>query len=142
MVKCDHRRTLINFGTIIVAFAFCQCCQGQSLDCIAEMTVPRYSLSSRRSTRGGDVAATVSIGVDGRPSSIDLRSDDTNLAEEVQVFLSRHTTYASNCAGKKVELMFTFRLEGEAEINPPVWVRFRPPNHFIIVSRPRLPIVH
>ena len=114
----------------------------QNLECVKELEVPRYNLSSRRSFTGGTVTAIVSIGRGGLVSQIDTGTADRNLAEEVRTYLTTAATYSETCEGKKVEITFTFKLEGEPEFTPPVFVRFRPPNHFIIISRPRKPIVN
>jgi hypothetical protein len=109
------------------------------LGCIKEMSVPYYSHVARRSTKGGTVRAVVTIGPSGKAAKIDTDTADPNLAEEVRIFLSEATTYNEGCADKQVELVFTFRLEGDAEWTPPVFVKFAPPNHFIIISRPKKP---
>lgn len=113
----------------------------QTLDCIVELLVPRYNLSSRRSSNGGTVAATVLIGPTGKAASVDTKADDENLASEVRGYLMRETTYSASCAGQTVTVKFTYVLEGPEQLDPPVFVRFRPPNHFIITSRPQKPIV-
>jgi hypothetical protein len=87
--------------------------QAQSLECVSELMVPRYNLSSRRSTTGGSVLAIVTVGTGGHAAKIDLDAADPDLAAEVRVFLTGSTKYAENCAGKKVEMRFTFRLEGD-----------------------------
>jgi hypothetical protein len=117
------------------------CLRAQGLDCISELRIPHYSLSSRRSTVGGTVVAKVLIGPEGRPSKIAFDPGDPNLIDEVRVYLNGATKYSPTCAGKEVEIRFTFKLEGEAEYTPPVFVYFRAPNHFIIVSTPQKPLL-
>jgi hypothetical protein len=134
--------TAMNYRRVLELLLFAGLATGQSLDCIADMTVPRYNLSSRRSITGGDVTATVTVGAEGHAAKIDLVATDPNLAEEVRLYLTNETKYSNLCQGKKIEVKFTFQLEGEPEWAPPVWVRFRPPNHFVIVSRPQKPIVN
>ena len=112
------------------------------LGCIKDLMVPRYNLYARRSATGGTVKAIVTIGSSTKPAKIELQATDQDLAEEVRAYLTRETTYSEACEGKLVELLFTFRLEGEAEWDPPVFVRFQPPNHFIIISRPKKPNIN
>jgi hypothetical protein len=112
------------------------------MDCVKELMVPRYNLSSRRSATGGTVSVSVLVGSDGRPAKIDAIASDSNLAEEVRAYLLHETTYSEACAGKVIDFKFTFELKGEPEWDPPVFVKFRPPNHFIIVSRPRKPNIN
>ena len=114
----------------------------QNIDCIVELMVPRYNLSSRRAVGGGTVVARILIADDGRPSKIDIESADNNLADEVRAYLTNSTKYAASCAQKQIEIKFTYRLEGAPEYNPLVFVQFRPPNHFVITSRPLKPQVN
>jgi len=81
----------------------------------------------------------VTVGPSGKAKEVDTGDADPNLAEEVRIFLKGATTFAEACTEQKVEVFFTFRLEGEPEWTPPVWVKFQPPNHFIIISRPKKP---
>jgi hypothetical protein len=104
--------------------------------------VPGYTHVARRSEKGGDVRAVVGVGKSGKAGNIETVAADPNLAEEVLNYLTYATTYDEACVGKKVEILFTFRLEGEAEWTPPVKVRFQPPNHFVIRSRPRRPNIN
>jgi len=102
------------------------------------MQIPPYSSTARRSTVGGDVKAVIRIGVSGKIDKLSVTSTDSNLVEAVEPILRNRTTYSESCAGKEFELLFTFRLEGKPEANPPETVRFQPPNHFIITSRPKI----
>ena len=111
----------------------------QNLACLKELMVPRYNLTARRSRSGGTVSVAVLIGEHGRPSRIDAVASNSDLADEVRFYLSNGTTYSEGCDGKVIDLQFTFELTGEPEWDPPVFVKFRPPNHFIIMSRPRKP---
>ena len=88
------------------------------------------------------MVASVLLGKDGRAARIDTITSDSNLGEEVRFYLSHGTTYSPDCEGKTIDLKFTFELEGEPEWDPPVFVKFRPPNHFIITSRPRKPNIN
>ncbi len=69
-------------------------------------------------------------------------TSDPDLAQEVRGYLTHETTYDKACKGKRVEFVFTFRLEGTPEYTPLVWVKFQPPNRFVIVSRPQKAIAN
>jgi hypothetical protein len=112
------------------------------LACIKELGIPSYSHTARRAPEGGTVRAVVKIGPLGRAAKIETNGANPDLAEEVRNFLSEATTYKEGCANKRVELIFTFQLEGDPEWTPQVFVRFAPPNHFTIVSRPKKPNVN
>lgn len=101
--------------------------------------VPSYTSVARRSPAGGTVKAVVTIGPTGSAGKVDVGESDANLGEEVRNFLTRETAYSQKCFGKRVVLFFTFRLEGNPEPNPPVFVRFEPPNRFMIISRLQSP---
>ena len=88
------------------------------MGCIKEMMVPTYTNVARRSAKGGEVRAGVTIGWQGVVNEISTGKADENLAQEVRNFLSTSTTYGPRCQGKKVALVFAFSLEGEAEPNP------------------------
>jgi hypothetical protein len=100
------------------------------------------SEADRLKSTQGSVRAIVTIGNDGKTERVDAITPDTNLAEEVRGYLIRHAEFDGTCAGKRVELIFTFKQDGEPEYTPPVWVKFRPPNHFIIITRPKEPEIN
>jgi hypothetical protein len=113
----------------------------EGMNCVKDMMVPTYTYIARRSPSGGDVQAVIKLGPDGKPE-VETKSADADLALEVRRFLTHQATFNPVCHGKSIEMTFTFRLEGAPEAIPPVWVRFQPPNHFVIVSRPRAPDIH
>jgi hypothetical protein len=123
----------IVFATFLVA---------QNIECVSELTLPQYSMVARQSSGGGTVSAAIVIGAGGRPEHIDFEGGDSDLANEVRIYLTHATTYLKGCAGKTVNLKFTFELKGDPELYPHVFVKFRPPNHFIIISRPQKPIIN
>jgi hypothetical protein len=108
--------------------------------CIKELQVPMYTSVARRSPAGGTVRARITIGNSGKAEALSLDSKDPDLKQEVKLFLGP-ASFMANCAGRQVLLLFTFRLEGEPEPNPPVFVWFRGPNEFVIVSAPRSPAI-
>lgn len=130
-------------GGLLFSMLFCPgkvTAQDRGLNCIKELMIPGYNLSSRRSASGGTITATVTLGKAGKISEIETAPSNPDLADEVRAYL-RSSTYSDDCVGRQVEIKFTFLLEGEPEASPPVFVRFRPPNHFLIVSRPRRTMV-
>jgi hypothetical protein len=106
------------------------------LACIKEIELPTYSYVARRSA-GGTVKAIVAIGNHGHAASIDIPNADKDLAEEVRTTLELGTTYSDSCRGERVEIVFTFILQGEPAEYPRTWIKFEPPNHFTITSEPR-----
>ena len=113
--------------------------EGTLVDCVTDMMIPAYGHVARRSKTGGSVRAVVTVGSSGAAEAIHITSVDEDLADEVRAYLKNATTYNPGCGGKQVNLLFTFELSGEPQHDPPVWVRFLPPNRFIIMSRPHRP---
>jgi hypothetical protein len=109
------------------------------LECIQGIELPRYSFIARRTPSGGTVRAVVKVGNDGKAASIRTPGADDNLAEEVRDTLTDGTSYVQSCKGLEFEIVFTFRLEGEATPRPLVWIKFESPNHFTIISEPKQP---
>ena len=114
-------------------------CAAADLGCIKDIELPRYSFLARRSPQGGTVRAIVRIGENGKAEGISTPSADENLASEVRNVLMDETSYQTSCRGKSVELLFTFRIEGEPATYPFMTYHFEPPNHFTIVSEPKKP---
>ncbi len=135
------RTSLARFvlATAMVAGWPCLAQQDANLECVEELGVPRYTYMARRSPNGGEVSAVVTIGPAGTAVSVETRSESPHLAEEVRSFLQNATKFKKGCESQKVRLRFTFQMQGEPEWQPIVFVKFRPPNHFIIVSSPLRP---
>jgi hypothetical protein len=106
-----------------------------NLSCINEIELPRFATSVRVPT-GGHVLAAIRLGPDGQVDSVSLSSSEPDLLAEVEYHLRKKTVYRPDCRGKEVRLEFTFRVEGAPSVNPYSIVRFRPPNHFVIVTQP------
>lgn len=113
----------------------------QGVACIEEMEIPRYSYVARLALKTGTVHALVKIGEGGRLSDVILDAPDPRLADEVRGWIKHTARFRPSCAGREVRLLFTFRLEGEPTHYTFAIVRFRPPNHFIIISQPLLSII-
>jgi hypothetical protein len=113
----------------------------QGVGCVEEIEIPRYSAVARLALKTGTVRALIKIGKEGRLGDVTLDAPDPRLADEVRGWVKHTGRFLPSCAGREVTLLFTFRLEGEATHYPFAIVRFRPPNHFIIISQPRLPVI-
>jgi len=108
------------------------------LSCIEELAVPKYS-GAARGVLGGTVVATVKVGEAGRARSVKFHSPNQALLTGLYEDLIDRTTYSPQCSGRTVEIVFTLRLEGEEAEEAETIVRFKPPNHFIFISRPAMP---
>lgn len=139
-------KLLLRFASIILLL----CCstpaargadKWQGVGCVEEIEIPRYSAVARRAINPGTVRALIKIGKEGRLGDVTLEAPDPNLADEVRGWVKHTGRFRPSCVGRQVTLLFTFRLEGEATHHTFAIVRFRPPNHFIIISQPTLPII-
>jgi hypothetical protein len=131
--------TVLSVCVSVSRAAHAEDCEG--ISCIEEIEIPRYSAVARLALRTGTVQTRVKIGKKGRPVEIILESPDPKLADEVRGWLKHTGRFRAVCQGREIHLLFTFRLEGEPTPNPFAIIRFRPPNHFIIISQPMLPVI-
>jgi hypothetical protein len=88
----------------------------------------------------GKVDATAKLGPLGKPTGFHIRSDIKVLANEVEFLLKYATTYAAACSGEKLGFVFVYRVEGEPLPDVVGKVFLQPPNRFVIVARPFIPI--
>ena len=123
---------LVTAGFALVAPAYGQ------LECITQIELPSYSFVARMSL-GGDVTAFVRVGPRGKVASIRMPGADQSLDREVEATLREDTLYDSHCSGRQIEVVFTFRLEGDFVDDPHTRIEFAPPNHFILISQPHRP---
>lgn len=110
-----------------------------NLHCLLELELPRFAAAPI--VREGTVEAVVAIGWKGEPTDIEYQASHRLLQLEVSAHLRQLAKYDPQCAGKEVKLRFTFKLEGEETHYPYPITRFRPPNHFIIITQPPKPII-
>jgi hypothetical protein len=132
--------TLMDNATLCLLFSAAACSGASAsagLECVKALELPRYSFIARRAPQGGTVRAVVKLGASGGPTAILTPGADANLAAEVREALTEETRYLDSCRGKELELVFTFRLEGEAREYPETRVEFQTPNQFIITSQPK-----
>lgn len=130
-------RLLISF--FLLAFsAPAQQQEEQNLHCLLELELPRFS-TAFAVPQGGTVEASVAIGWKGEATDIEYKASNRTLQLEVSAYLRQKAKYDPQCVGKEVKLRFTFKVEGEETHYPCPTTRFRPPNHFIIITQPPKP---
>ena len=67
---------------------------------------------------------------------IEIHGPDSLLEKEVKLYLSI-AEFSPKCSGKQVKLQYTFQLSGMAnESMPAPSIIFKPPNHFVLETRP------
>lgn len=110
------------------------CASAAEISCVKELELPRFATAGR-SPRGGTVVALVELGGVSPRISVSSRPKDKSLEEEVRYHLRERGKYDMGCKGK-VELRFTFAVEGDPSYSPFPRVFFKPPNAFIIITQP------
>ena len=105
------------------------------LGCVGALELPTRSILSSRAVTSGTVIVTVQVGIDGKAAQIDMLGESAALKGEVQVAMTL-STFLPKCAGKKLELVFAFKLEDPpSESILPPGVRYMPPNRFELIVR-------
>jgi len=105
------------------------------LGCVGALELPTRSILSARAVTSGTVIVTVQVGIDGKAAQIDMLGESAALKGEVQVAMTL-STFLPKCAGKKLELVFAFKLEDPpSESILPPGVRYMPPNRFELIVR-------
>lgn len=110
-----------------------------NVQCLSEVEIPRFSALAAGARKFGTVTARMTVGKGGVPANVDAEGPDQRLIEEVRVYVTESARFLSECEGQQVILKFTFQLEGEPRDYPFAITRFRPPNHFVIISQPGTP---
>jgi hypothetical protein len=113
-----------------------------NMQCVTEIEVPRYSWVARGAIHDtGTVTIDLRIGRSGAMEDIQTKGPDQRLIKEVTSFLEAGAKFSPSCEGKRVQMLFTFRMEGEPTHYPFTRFTFRPPNHFIVTSQRTFPTV-
>src|SRR5258708_19165211 len=114
---------LVAFGGLI--------CLGGDLDCIDEMTLPRYDSHVSR-IPGLTINITVHIGPNGRAKSIKCeypkqtfpKETKSYLLDVMKQYLVDKTRYSTFCEGRTVSLVMSYSEEGPPSDNHNYFVRF------------------
>jgi hypothetical protein len=59
------------------------------------------------------------------------------LAQYVRSYLAASARLDAGCVEARIELLFAFRIEGEAQATPGYRIEFEPPNRFTVISHPQ-----
>jgi hypothetical protein len=113
-----------------------------NIACVERLEIPTYPALAEQARITGTVIATVVLGFGSSVASISSASDHGKahplLIGGVEKSL-RASKFANACAGKQVELIFNFVLEGTpVGSHPPQTISFAYPNQFWIATPPLL----
>jgi hypothetical protein len=84
------------------------------------------------------VVALITAGPLGRVSRIDVSGGATGTRANLKAHLEHAVEVEPACAGRTLELVFTFRIGGIVSRRPRTEVFFQGPNHFIIQKEPQM----
>ena len=105
------------------------------LSCVTSLKLPTHGFLAARAGTSGVVTAKIHIGDAGRVAELRFVSDNRYLQGEVQVAIEL-STFAAQCDGRVLELVFSFTLEDPpADTIIPPAVQFLPPNRFALIFR-------
>jgi hypothetical protein len=113
-----------------------------NIACVERLEIPTYPALAEQARITGAVIAEVVLGPGASVASISSASDHGKahpiLLDTVEKSL-RASKFAKACAGKQVELVFNFVIEGTpVGSHPPQTVSFGYPNQFRIATPPLL----
>ena len=109
--------------------------------CADRLVLPRFSSASRVAGSGGPVTARFTIDEKGTAVRVEMAGGAEEHRSEIAIYLGE-SRFSRRCAGRRLELRFTFVESGGALLYPVSWVEFESPNHFLIWTRPLKPIIH
>jgi hypothetical protein len=112
-----------------------------TLDCVVELGLPTFSKPLAYHLPA--VAhISVTVGRNGAAPSIVLDPANTPLRPELLDSFGPQSRYANSCAGKTLDFVVRYLVQG-SPTQIPVWaVRFRPPSEIVIISHPLTPIIN
>lgn len=104
--------------------------------CVQELKVPRFGLAAFSAGSSQEpVVSIAEIGSGGRLTRVQFRNGNRDHREEIEYYL-RMSTFNPSCAGRRVQILFSFRIEGPEMAHHVSWIEFKPPNHFVIYTNP------
>lgn len=107
-------------------------------DCAVRIQLPEYPPVARQARLTGTAVATVTISSD---SAVRIRLEGVPpiLKRAVEASL-RKSEFSDSCKDTTFSIRYTFRVEGEQAERPKTSIIFQPPNEFIVVSPPSVPM--
>ncbi len=109
--------------------------------CVIDLKVPRFGPGAYADGETDvPIVSLIEIGQGGRLTTVKFRGGKRGHRSEIERFL-RSSTFSSSCAGRHVEIQFSYRIEGPTGQYHTLWIEFKPPNHFVIFTNPRAAII-
>jgi hypothetical protein len=134
------------FGVLLAPCGSCMLAAEQKAStslspCVQDLKIPKFGPGARAAGDSAQpVISIVEIGANGSPAKIEFRNGDQRHRHEIEWYL-RDSSFSSACAGKRIEIRFSFRIEGPRANYHTLRIEFKPPNHFLIFTNPLRPTV-
>ena len=135
--------------TLLCLWLFAAAVSGQEaatrfglVDCASRLELPLYHPLARQARLSGTVVAIVQLDNDGGISRLELEAPGVHgLLKDAVSASVRQSTFSRKCDSKKLQIIFTFVIEGDATPGATQsLIAFAPPNRFIIRTRPAVPM--
>jgi len=109
------------------------------IECIADMQLPVYRGIVWHAGITGTVKATIILGSNAKPLSINVQAAHPGLSDFVKRSLMT-ATFVGRCADQAVGMTFAYKLVGGPDAEPGNEIRLRDPSTFEITAHPSIPI--
>jgi outer membrane biosynthesis protein TonB len=110
-----------------------------SIGCASHLNLPEYPALARAARIQGEATAFLTVAADGTALRVDVTPVHPILKTAVEEEL-RGSKFSPSCAGKVVEVVFAFVIEGSPVHGPVSRAFFTGPNKFTISTRPAMPM--
>lgn len=139
-------RRIARMGLLIVlpATFLAQAPDRSAMNCVAELWVPEYNVLAWQARVQGTYSVVINIGDQGTALKLLVSSSTGNgggilLEREVERAVKK-STFKHRCRGTQVVLRFTFLFDGDLSEYPRTVIKYRPPEEFLLIARPPLPL--
>ena len=108
------------------------------IGCIRQLTIPRHGPSALSAGPSEEIRVTVTVGAKGDASQVRYRGGEVGHHLDIEIGLSE-SRFDPACKGQTVILVFQYAIEGAVDNKRKPFVRFYPPNKWVLVNNPETP---
>ena len=114
----------------------------RTLECVANLSIPRYEPLARQARLSGNVVARVLIAGNGSVANVSVAGNAPRLLLDIVRRSIGESSYHPNCRNTITEILFDFKIIGEpTDQSSYERLSFTWPNRFTITAQPIVPIV-
>ena len=103
--------------------------------CIEELPLPRFGPTARGAGPAEGIKVQVELDSGARLRSLTFDGGLDGHHYEIGLYM-KAAKFTPSCAGRRLELKFSFVIKGEKTYEPWVNITFRGPNHFVLTTPP------